>query len=256
MKPLHLYYLGLCKKYRRYLQRITLEADAESIHELRIIIKKIRAVYHLLASSDSGFDFDKHFEPFNRIFKVAGKIRDVDITLERISKFASGKRKQDLQNIAKILHRERIAYVLKAETIAKQILEDGALYDETADRIIEKKIDRSDLKQYLAQTLSEIKDETRKHISNGRLHGIRKLYKEYLYDSKGTGTDAEKNLGEKYSYADDLQKQIGDWHDYLIACKMLKDISQEEKTVDKILQKLKKEKKRLKKSIVGGLLSR
>jgi CHAD domain-containing protein len=255
VNSLQTYYRNLYKEYHLYLRDIIRKADARSIHKLRIIIKKIRAVFHLLASADSDFDFEQHFNPFNNIFKASGKIRDFDITIKRISKLDVNHRKSRVKNITEVLPRERAAKVTDMKVIAKKNLAAEKSCDEIADQLMEKGIERKDLEYFLSQTLSEVKSESKKHISEERLHGIRKLYKEYLYNSKGAGNDAREYSEKKYQHVDHTQKQIGDWHDYVIACDIIKNLSKKGTGVDKILKVMQKEKKRLKKLIVDGGLA-
>src|SRR5579872_3475970 len=85
MNSVTTYYRTRAKEYRRNLRSALRSPSIETIHNLRLVIKKMRALYHIAASHDPHFDFDLHFGSFIKIFKAAGKLRDIDITHKCLS---------------------------------------------------------------------------------------------------------------------------------------------------------------------------
>jgi len=61
-----------------------------SVHDLRVGIKRLRSLLHLLTEIDIWFE-QRHFEhSFRRLFKAAGRVRDLHVAEELIWKWAAG----------------------------------------------------------------------------------------------------------------------------------------------------------------------
>lgn len=62
------------------LESLRKELDPEAIHQLRVSIKKIRAVLELLDKvTGNGVDADAMMKELERLFKTAGKLREVQV---------------------------------------------------------------------------------------------------------------------------------------------------------------------------------
>ena len=247
MDSLVKYYDKLWREYRRYLNRILHSTDADTIHELRIVIKKIRALFHLLTFSN--FDFDKHFAPMATIFKAVGKIRDIDVTLQSLTLIAKDSSAAEFKNITKLLQKKRRSNIPPAKRIAGDLLRSKYSFDSEAELRYTATIDKT-VKLYFRQLQKEIENEIRKRLTDKRLHNIRKLYKEYLFVSKAAAMRF-KNLPQ----VNKLQKRIGEWHDLLIAVRTAKDIVKERSRKETFLGSLKKEEKKFKKKAVQEIKS-
>ncbi len=243
------YYHNLCDSYRINLRRIAHSPDTQCIHELRIIIKKMRAVFHLVTFTNSEFDFDEHFDSFMEMFKSAGKIRDLDIAIECSSKIAKDHPDTDYRGIAQVLRKERRSNVPKVKKIANQILAQKK-YDSKAEEIISMGIEEKRIENFLKQTMKKIGSETHERLSTERLHNIRKLYKEILYVSKATGKTDKQFFAKNSIQADELQKRIGNWHNLVITTSIIKDHTKKAKGMKSLLKALKNEEKKLKKKAV------
>ena len=63
--------------------------DIEAIHDLRVGIKKIRALFKLVGNiTPLGFKAKKHFVPIKNLFKAAGLLRDIQIQQVLLKKYS------------------------------------------------------------------------------------------------------------------------------------------------------------------------
>ena len=83
--------------YYGNLQRIVEEnynlavrfADVEGVHDMRVGIKRMRAYFNLIEWINPVFQAKLHLKPIRRLFKVAGKVRDIHVQQELMRRWAS-----------------------------------------------------------------------------------------------------------------------------------------------------------------------
>lgn len=55
--------------------------DTEDIHNLRVTIKRLRAFYYLINAINPDFNIQKNYKSARKLFKKAGRIRDIQIQI-------------------------------------------------------------------------------------------------------------------------------------------------------------------------------
>jgi CHAD domain-containing protein len=67
-------------------------AEAETVHQLRVSIKKLKAVFKLIEhlSPKAGFSSRKHLKNLGKLFRLAGILRDTQVQIELIGKIEAG----------------------------------------------------------------------------------------------------------------------------------------------------------------------
>jgi len=235
MDSLQIYYRTLSSDYEACLKHIQRKADAETIHELRVLIKQIRAFYHFLAFADTDFDFENHFGHIRILFKAAGKIRDIDITLAEAGESSS---------LSEFLRQKRRRYVPKLRKACTEMLSEALGKDKEIERILPG-IEEGSIKKFLVKIVSRFEKEKGKRITDRRLHDLRKLCKEYVYVSQASGYS-----GKFLSQTGTLQNLTGKWHDKLIATDAISAFGKTENGNRELLDKLKKEERTMKKKAV------
>jgi len=73
-----------------------------------------------------------------------------------------------------------------------------------------------------------------------------------MYITKAAGNTNKQFLEKNLTQADELQKKIGNWHDYIIAADIMKDHTKKGNRMDSILKILKIKESKLKKKAVKG----
>ncbi len=192
--------------------------DAEAIHDLRVALKRVFAIRHLLRISitDYNLSIKPYFKPLRDIFKQTGIIRDhqnlIQNAQNRLSHVDYIEFRRDCNSVIKNTH-INLLQCLNHITIEKEtrkitkvfgildLMRSEYIIDSTLNLIIEKE----------AQINQELNSD------NCNFHLIRKLIKEqyylysllkdfYKYDIENTIIIKKKDLGSK----------LGDWHDLRI----------------------------------------
>ena len=77
------YYLAQHNLCRKHLRAYTKRKSAENLHQLRVAIKKMRAVLKMLSKLNSHFEYRPVFLPYKNIFMQAGAIREESLRIEK-----------------------------------------------------------------------------------------------------------------------------------------------------------------------------
>jgi CHAD domain-containing protein len=180
------------------------ERTEETFHRLRVEIKKIKALYHLIDFVNKKFPRKKLLKPFKEVFDNAGKVRNLQVEENIIKSFS-------LKNhLISTLHKKQSKATHKFEEIRDKNLSiqiDKSA--EEAERFL-KDIQLSELRRYNKKVLSKIKNLIKASFVEKDLHKIRMKLKEFYYNLKLTNARSNrlvKNLNR-------LLELIGSWHDY------------------------------------------
>ena len=73
------YYKSQEQKIRQNFHLAVSTFDVESIHELRVEIKRLRAFFHLIGHINPVFHPEQDLQKILGLFKSAGKIRDIHV---------------------------------------------------------------------------------------------------------------------------------------------------------------------------------
>ncbi len=193
----------------------------EAIHDLRVEIKRIRALYNLIHAVAPSFNAEQHIEKSRKLFKKAGMLRDVDIQQNIIRE---GHKTYDLSEYLNYLKKQEL--VLRPEfstachsfrTQSLKSSHDAVM--KTIAKLSHEQL-QTKIEKYADTVLKKIKALLlRKTKRSQSLHDIRKLTKvaRYTLDvwklGMGSSLPVEKTLKELKSAANAL----GEWRDIGIA---------------------------------------
>ncbi|HET9136592.1 MAG TPA: CHAD domain-containing protein [Candidatus Kapabacteria bacterium] len=211
------YYDSERLKYRNYLRLASKQPTPEVVHELRLTIKKIRALYYLAEFEHQSFDRTKQFAFYRSIFRKAGKVRDLDIIIELIENH-NGNRRLDLRSLLPFLRAKRQQEMVQLRSYSNPSNDQT---DSVIRRIIAKEISKNDLEDFLDRIRNKLRSTQKKHLSQKRLHKMRKLYKMFGYI-----IDASK-INWNHKSLKRLRKRqqvLGQWHDFSRAVTILTEL--------------------------------
>ena len=202
------------KSLRLYLR----EKDAESLHQFRVAIKKIKAVLVMLDKLNALKDLKENYSPYKLIFRYAGSIREQ--LLQRESAYPL--KKSDPKIIAKLnrdLKRAAPVFLKSASHVLPGTLKSF------------QKLDQQDITPYCKDLLHKLKSKWRKVGNNQGMHKFRKALKQLLYCTHLLKNKERLKIlsHKKYELIDELQDLIGQWHDNAL---LLEKIKKEEIQVD------------------------
>ena len=188
-------------------------------HALRVEIKKLHAVFDLIACCSKDFDKKKYFQPFKKIFQQAGKVRELQVEEAFVKHYLpqnkiAGYRKKTRE----IQAAEQAAFLSMIPEAMVSFL------DKTFLEIKPFTIDMDDEKAaaYMRKKRKRIKkDLLQKTIKTAVLHQLRKRLKIYYYNQ--IALNAERPP-EDSSQNNILPHLLGKWHDYEVTANHLKEL--------------------------------
>lgn len=211
MKTIDTYFKKRKRALNLILQKPPEEYTVETFHELRVEIKKVKALFELIASYSKKFKFQKTFKPFKVIFRAAGKVRELQleqIILEEQPDFIL---LQKYPNQLKKLENKKIKnfFQIATKSLITKIKGKYPKIIYLISKARKKKINR-----YQNQTRKEIKKLIhKKNLKKKQLHDLRKRLKAYRYNEKIFYGDSASNLISDKPTLSDL---LGEWHDYTV----------------------------------------
>ncbi len=192
---------------RQMLETFTPGADEEIIHQLRVSLKKIKAILLFLSSLHPA-KAKQIRKKVQLIFHAAGSIREAQLQLQWLKK-------------------KRYLHLIESASLAQRIAEDEelflqqkALFQKLLTSIREDvlkqihKIKSSVVTEYAVQLKEELHEQVN-HVVKDDWHELRKLSKQLLYAHHWIGEQDKLKVMTVLSFhtIDQLQEQIGMWHD-------------------------------------------
>lgn len=221
MKALNQYAEKRFKRLKTLLKSFPDEKEKEYLHQIRLEIKRIKALLRLIHFNDNKFRDHKHYIPLRDIFRASGKIRDAGLRKELLEQytqihtpFFQSPGKSLNQFINEI--RGHISVVNKKRKI---ILKEIA------------NIKSRTYQLYLRKKNYELTELLSEGIRQKDLHGLRKLIKEITYL-----TFVEKKKNKIDPFFTQSSELIGNWHDKKILIPWIRIHAAKEKGTIKKLQ--------------------
>ena len=202
----------LKKYYREQSGNITKfikkgEVSEESMHECRIAIKKIRALFQLLVWRNDEFDYRNAEKPFRILFQLLGAAREFQVDLKlRNDLGISGDDENEERRKYHIALRELFKKLDKS--LIKKIRNRDDQVNAALDQLSKKRLNR-----YIGHVYVSLVKRLQAGVENPqKLHSLRKRVKISYYNFKALPEleAANKSLTEQL---DGLQRLLGDWHD-------------------------------------------
>jgi len=194
------------------------DSTIESIHSLRLNIKKIRTLLKIIDYKQSIRTEDKTVKALNNIFTYSGLLRDIHIEIQLLITFRE-QAENEYKSLIRILKNEqkKCEKLLKS-SIVKLNPFDIVLLSKRIEQSFEMQSGES-LVVILQKKAEYSKREFFQLIKGGlgenSLHRIRIVIKEYINIlnllRKGTGSS---QINTSFiEELDNLQRRIGEWHD-------------------------------------------
>lgn len=221
MKKLNKYYAGLFSILLKQLSKYERKADHETLHKIRITIKKIRSVFRLTGFCDKNFNERKHFHPLKKIFKDAGVIRESYIAGKLYEEYGINK-ETDNNNL--IYDNEK-----RMEDISGFIKNTKRNCKVVYDKYFDTKqypgnVSEECYYEYFINRQTELRNLVFPDLIEAKLHNARRICKEitFLFE---ISSNSEKKTDP---FFDKLQVMIGEWHDKI---ELLKLMSYDDKNI-------------------------
>ena len=199
---------------RKGLKTFLKTDDKEQLHTLRVEVKKLRAMLTLMQTLTHNKKLFKLFKPVKAVFKHAGEIRSSQINLELAQRYQfkneqfEREQRQHMAQCAEEFKQQAPSYLKKLKRANHRI-------KSSLRRVPDKSVAvfyKNQLKQ-IANSLAI------PHFDEG-LHECRKQMKILMYNHGLSEKALQHRVAFNEQYIDDLQSNIGDWHDHVLAMEL------------------------------------
>jgi CHAD domain-containing protein len=178
-------------------------------HQLRVEIKKIKALFELTGFCMHEFDNKKQFKPFRDLFKNAGRVRDLQMEIQTIAHYRISSQYNGY--MAGLGQKRDEAATGFFSLMGDQLVKDIRAADKTTPRYFDY-IDKKKLQAYLLYMKNEIiRGMKKRGATDEETHEMRKRIKSFFYTKK---IIASKDI--PVWMAEEMQELLGTWHDHLI----------------------------------------
>lgn len=204
--PLEKYFAQRVKNLFNNLHDFELNGDETSLHDLRVEIKKMRAIIKFLATIYSKQQLKKPAHLIRAIFQKAGEVRESQLLQQWLHKheftlientyFPSEKLDFLIEQFRKSSSQYKDDF--------KDIIEALSKFVHSTNEIL--------AEQYFTDLNAQVEKLCRKNLPQTEWHELRKLIKQRIYAYNWVQHENE-NDDPHFAYYNKLQENIGLWHD-------------------------------------------
>jgi CHAD domain-containing protein len=219
------------RRTRYFLDRFAAAAEFAStgaVHDMRVGLKRLRTFFDLVGSIDPGFGAEEAFVPARKLFRAAGRLRNLHI-LEATVREAAATASLELSEYYNWLKEKEAREARKFGRAARRFSPD---FFASAWKTLERSLEgpaatriRKGLEDRLFGLIREIKAERSMRHDVRRLHFLRTRTKEARYtleilEECGLTGDDQARLNERLR---DVHRSLGRWHDEEIVLGSLRE---------------------------------
>jgi CHAD domain-containing protein len=211
--------------------RSTLSADA--IHDMRVEIKRLRAFYRLVGHLDSSFIAKEHFRKIRKLFRAAGKVRDVQVQKELFADISQKHKIEGKDYLASLEQREQStgkAYRKAASKFNIQLILTN--YDRIEAAVVG--CNATDIRHAIRTRINELlcmssEKKDSHNLALDDLHQIRINTKEarYTLEVLLRCFECEERIRALNNLLRNVHRALGRWHDNVIGLETLSILGSE-----------------------------
>lgn len=192
--------------------------DRDTLHHLRIEIKKIKTIINLIHFSHPKFKRHANFIPFRSISRKAGEIRESEVLYQLLLTY-------EIDGVVD----EYIPKSIEADQLSidfqKKVPEFVDIVRKRKNKLLKnyKEVSTDSYHEYVKKCKRQLKPLLFPNLQRTKLHAARKLIKEILH-LRELGGRAKKDM-----FLRNAENLIGQWHDKQVLLLLLNKIKRTEK---------------------------
>lgn len=202
------------KQMNFHLQTFLETGDQEGLHQFRVQIKKLKALFYLLENASNRHSLLKDFKPVRKIFRYAGHIRDAHTNLALSARYQF--KNSDFETGQQTIIKEGTAgFQLNEEKYRKAI--------KGSYKLLKKKLPKihdASIAAFYKNQLGQIANKLSAPQFTEEMHDNRKLIKILVYNHELVCKTLTGSLYVNPGYLHKLQSAIGEWHDNEVAAQL------------------------------------
>lgn len=205
--PLPPYFSQRVKNLFNHLHDFERNGDDISLHDLRVEMKKLRAILSFLRTIYPNHKLKKASQKIRTVFHESGEIREYQLLQQWLVKNEFNAFDKDYfpkQVLGQLVNDFR-AKTGDTKQVLKEVTDDIEKYIQATNPVL--------TEQYVVDLHVRITALTCEQPAKIDWHELRKLIKQWIYAVNRLGNDEVLRAEPDLSYYDKLQEAIGNWHD-------------------------------------------
>lgn len=204
--PLEKYFAQRVKNLFNNLHDFELNGDERSLHDLRVEIKKMRAIIKFLGTIYPSQQIKKPSHLLRNIFQKAGEVRESQLLQQWLQKYeftiieSTYFPSEKLDFLIEQFRKNASQY----KDDLKEIIEATSKFVHSTNEIL--------AEQYFIDLNAQVEKLCRRNLPQAEWHDLRKLIKQRIYSYNWVQHENE-NDDPHFAYYNKLQENIGLWHD-------------------------------------------
>lgn len=196
-KQIHTIEIILKKRHRKISE--------QDVHQLRVAVKKVKAISDVIHFSKPDFRRKKFMRSFKRIFKAAGKLRDIQLEITRLKQFQVFDSLKDYSHHLnkQLKKRKHIFFSLANEQMRRKLQKKSRMIFPYFEYMSTNQVNR--FLEEKSNQVTRIMESS--NLKEREAHQLRKMLKEFYYTTSIFG-EKEK----QFKNLDDFQELLGQWH--------------------------------------------
>jgi CHAD domain-containing protein len=231
------------QKYQQHLEHYLAlcieDPDSEIVHQLRVSIKRLRAVLHFAehVAGNDDINAKKQLKSLRKLFKVAGRIRDVQVQQNLIPAYETrlnskfGHYLSYLEKLEKQYVKNFNTFIENARPLHK-LTARGELIEKSLALLTPEEI-RSRAEQLISSRCHHLRQMLGANPDDKQLHEMRTIIKQMRYIMSVMQKSAPESAEAAVSITDltEAEELLGKWHDVVVGIEFLSNFR--EKTESK-----------------------
>ncbi len=238
MNCLEKYRSTLLKKTNHNLRILLDKPEEESVHDFRVGVKKLSALYYFLHEIEPTLNAKKTLKPYRSLFKSIGKIRDGHIAMHLIQELHESDVKDSEILLKAVKSRVRKDYQLFQNKFQSDVQNSFTIPTIIATGVSERTILRR--KQTVLEDLLSQFTSHQERDSSERWHKKRILLKRYHHTLDAFQFCPGHTLDEmELKQIKMLEQLLGDWHDRVTTIQFMRSLQGLEHQAEPLIEKMK-----------------
>jgi CHAD domain-containing protein len=210
------YYERLDRDFHQHFTDVLYQYEAETVHQMRVNLKKQTSFFRLLEELDAEFSADLAFEALSSLYKKAGRVRDIQVERTVVSKdesrlrldhaFSEWLEEQEARQREKLERFEANYSLVPVRELSRHIVD--------RVRVLPTRRIQDGMPRYFAKAIQRLRVDL-EELDERHLHDLRKGIKELYYNLLLLDLLLPQKLSKK-SFMRRLNKWqnlLGKWHD-------------------------------------------
>lgn len=196
--------------------------DIEALHDLRVAVKRLKALYQIVEILSEGiFEYRAHFEDIRKLFKTVGSLRDIQVQSQLFASFVTDLEESEIIGFYQYLQKrhdkaskklDKALYRFNPEVMNESLKDVSFLLDQKSEER-----GKDLVVKYLKKRLKQITKLNRVKHDERKIHLMRTRLKQLMYAMELMKMIApDQELMQNGNNVKKAGTSLGLWHDHIV----------------------------------------